>query len=95
MVEGRVRTYYMITPQESLALQEAKQKIAELVHEVLEEADDVRLHGLCPSSRRRQEKVERGMASLADWNRIQIEVHGLTALVEQLRTGEYIFATTS
>lgn len=40
VVEGRVRKYYVITPAGSLALQEAKHKIAELVHEVLEEADE-------------------------------------------------------
>ena len=39
VVDGRVRKYYVITPAGSAALQEAKQKIAELVHEVLEEED--------------------------------------------------------
>jgi DNA-binding PadR family transcriptional regulator len=43
VVEGRVRKYYLITPEGSAALQEAKQKIAELVREVLEDEDDVRL----------------------------------------------------
>lgn len=43
MVEGRVRKYYVITHEGRMALQEAKQKIAELVHEVLEEGNDVRL----------------------------------------------------
>lgn len=37
VVGGRVRKYYVITPEGSVALQEAKQKIAELVQEVLEE----------------------------------------------------------
>ena len=49
VVEGRVRKYYVITQQGSAALQEAKQKIAELVYEVLEETDDVRWSELAPS----------------------------------------------
>ncbi len=48
VVAGRVRKYYVITQQGSAALQEAKQKIAELVHEVLEEADDGRQPELAP-----------------------------------------------
>jgi PadR family transcriptional regulator, regulatory protein PadR len=59
VVEGRVRKYYVITQQGSAALQEAKQKIAELVHEVLEEADDVRLSELPPSF---DEEAEEGRA---------------------------------
>ncbi len=39
VVEGRVRKYYVITTEGRTALREAKQKIAELVHEVLEEDD--------------------------------------------------------
>lgn len=46
VVEGRVRKYYVITQQGRVALQEAKQKIAELVYETLEEAGDVRLSEL-------------------------------------------------
>lgn len=49
VVEGRVRKYYVITKLGSAALQEAKQKIAELVSEVLEEPDDVRLSELAPT----------------------------------------------
>jgi len=49
VIEGRVRKYYVITVQGRVALQEAKQKIAELVHEVLEEADDGRLPELAPT----------------------------------------------
>jgi PadR family transcriptional regulator PadR len=49
VVEGRVRKYYTITEQGRLALLEAKHKIAELVHEVLEEEDDTRLPELSPS----------------------------------------------
>jgi DNA-binding PadR family transcriptional regulator len=49
VVEGRVRKYYVITQQGRVALQEAKQKIAELVPEVLEEADDGRLPELAPT----------------------------------------------
>jgi PadR family transcriptional regulator, regulatory protein PadR len=49
VVEGRVRKYYVITQAGNIALQEAKQKIAELVHEVLEEEDDARLPELPPS----------------------------------------------
>lgn len=49
VVEGRVRKYYVSTVQGRVALQEAKQKIAELVHEVLEEADDGRLPELAPT----------------------------------------------
>ena len=37
LVEGRVRKYYVITEEGRAALLEAKQKIAELVYEVLEE----------------------------------------------------------
>ena len=37
IVDGRVRKYYVITDEGRAALQEAKQKIAELVQEVLEE----------------------------------------------------------
>jgi DNA-binding PadR family transcriptional regulator len=55
--EGRVRKYYVITHEGSAALQEAKQKIAELVHEVLEEEDDVRLPELPPSF---EEEAEEG-----------------------------------
>jgi PadR family transcriptional regulator, regulatory protein PadR len=40
VVEGRVRKYYVITQQGRAALQEAKPKIAELVHEVLEETGE-------------------------------------------------------
>jgi len=43
VVGGRVRKYYVITEQGRIALQEARQKIAELVHEVLEEEGDTRL----------------------------------------------------
>lgn len=50
VVGGRVRKYYMITAEGSAALQEAKQKIAELVHEVLEEEESVRLPELPPTS---------------------------------------------
>lgn len=39
VVEGRVRKYYAITEEGRAALSEAKQKIAELMHEVLEEDD--------------------------------------------------------
>ena len=46
VVEGRVRKYYTITDEGSAALQEAKLKIAELVHEVLEEEEEVRLSEL-------------------------------------------------
>jgi DNA-binding PadR family transcriptional regulator len=49
VVEGRVRKYYVISQQGRVALQEAKQKIAELVHEVLEEADDGQLPELAPT----------------------------------------------
>ncbi len=49
VVEGRVRKYYVITTEGRKALQEAKQKIAELVREVLEE-EGVRLPELHPSS---------------------------------------------
>lgn len=49
VVEGRVRKYYVITKAGNVALQEAKQKIAELVREVLEEENDVRLPELPPS----------------------------------------------
>ena len=40
VVEGRVRKYYAITAEGRAALLEAKQKIAELMHEVLEEDDE-------------------------------------------------------
>lgn len=50
VVEGRVRKYYAITQAGSMALQEAKPKIAELVHEVLEDVDDVRLSALPPAA---------------------------------------------
>ncbi len=40
VVDGRVRKYYTITDEGRVALSEARQKIAELVHEVLEEKDD-------------------------------------------------------
>ena len=40
VVEGRVRKYYVITEEGRVALLEAKQKITELVHEVLEEDDE-------------------------------------------------------
>ncbi len=46
VVEGRVRKYYTITDEGSAALREAKLKIAELVREVLEEEDEVRLSEL-------------------------------------------------
>ena len=46
VVDGRVRKYYTITDEGSAALQEAKLKIAELVREVLEEEDEVRLSEL-------------------------------------------------
>lgn len=49
VVEGRVRKYYVITEEGRAALLEAKQKIAELVHEVLEEEDDTSLPELPPS----------------------------------------------
>ena len=49
VVEGRVRKYYVITQQGRVALQAAKQTIAELVHEVWEEADDGRLPELAPT----------------------------------------------
>jgi hypothetical protein len=39
----------VISQQGRVALQEAKQKIAELVHEVLEEADDGQLPELAPT----------------------------------------------
>jgi DNA-binding PadR family transcriptional regulator len=42
VVEGRVRKYYVITNEGRAALQEAKQKIAELVREVLEEEGEQR-----------------------------------------------------
>jgi PadR family transcriptional regulator, regulatory protein PadR len=57
VVEGRVRKYYVITEEGSAALQEAKQKIAELVREVLEEEDDQRLPELLPFS---DEEAEEG-----------------------------------
>lgn len=50
VVEGRVRKYYVITRAGRMALQEARQQIAELVHEVLQEADDARLPELPPTS---------------------------------------------
>jgi PadR family transcriptional regulator PadR len=50
VVEGRVRKYYVITEEGRAALQEAKRKIAELVHEVLEEEDDTRLPQVSPFS---------------------------------------------
>jgi DNA-binding PadR family transcriptional regulator len=40
VVKGRVRKYYVITEEGRVALLEAKQKIAELVHEVLEEGEE-------------------------------------------------------
>ncbi len=40
VVEGRVRKYYMITEEGRAALLKAKPKIAELVHEVLDEDDE-------------------------------------------------------
>jgi PadR family transcriptional regulator, regulatory protein PadR len=43
IVEGRVRKYYTITNKGRTALREAKEKIAELVHEVLKEEDDTPL----------------------------------------------------
>ena len=46
VVEGRVRKYYEITDKGRVALLEAKQKIAELVHEVLEEENTQRLPDL-------------------------------------------------
>jgi len=46
VVEGRVRKYYEITEKGRIALLEAKQKIAELVHEVLEEKSTQRLPDL-------------------------------------------------
>jgi DNA-binding PadR family transcriptional regulator len=49
VVGGRVRKYYVITDEGSAVLREAKQKIAELVHEVLEEEDNVRLPEVPPS----------------------------------------------
>ena len=49
VIEGRIRKYDVITQQGRVALQEAKQKIAELVPEVLEEADDGRLPELAPT----------------------------------------------
>jgi DNA-binding PadR family transcriptional regulator len=57
VVEGRVRKYYVITEEGSAALQEAKQKIAELVHEVLEEVDDAQLPEGLPFS---DEEAEEG-----------------------------------
>ncbi len=50
VVEGRVRKYYVITDKGRAALLDAKQKIAELVHEVLEEVDEARLPELPPFS---------------------------------------------
>ncbi len=50
VVEGRVRKYYVITGKGRAALLDAKQKIAELVHEVLEEVDEARLPELSPFS---------------------------------------------
>jgi PadR family transcriptional regulator len=50
LVEGRVRKYYVITEEGRAALLEAKRKIAELVHEVLEEEDEARLPELPLSS---------------------------------------------
>src|SRR5260370_18297499 len=50
LVEGRVRKYYVITEGGRAALLEAKQKFAELVHEVLEEEDGPRLPELPLSS---------------------------------------------
>src|ERR1041384_7291262 len=43
IVEGRVRKYYTITNEGRTALREAKEKIAELIREVLEEEDDTPL----------------------------------------------------
>ena len=57
VVGGRVRKYYVITDEGNAALQEAKQKIAELVHEVLEEENDARLPELPLSS---DEETEAG-----------------------------------
>ena len=49
VVDGRIRKYYTITDEGRTALSEAKQKIAELVHEVLEEEDSPRLPELPPT----------------------------------------------
>jgi PadR family transcriptional regulator PadR len=57
VVEGRVRKYYVITDEGNAALLDAKQKIAELVHEVLEEEDDARLPEFPPLS---DEEAEEG-----------------------------------
>jgi PadR family transcriptional regulator PadR len=50
VVEGRVRKYYVITNEGRAALQEAKQKIAELVREVLEDEDEQRAPEAPPPS---------------------------------------------
>lgn len=47
-VEGRVRKYYAITTEGRAALQEARQKIAELVREVLEDESDQHLPEVPP-----------------------------------------------
>jgi PadR family transcriptional regulator PadR len=49
VIDGRVRKYYTITDDGRVALFEARQKIAELVREVLEEDDGIRLPALLPS----------------------------------------------
>lgn len=41
VVEGKVRRYYQLTPQGSAALAEARQKVAELTGEIMDEASDV------------------------------------------------------
>jgi PadR family transcriptional regulator, regulatory protein PadR len=50
VVEGRVRKYYTITDEGGAALHEAKEKIAELVHEVLEEEEDTPMPEVPPFS---------------------------------------------
>ncbi len=57
VVEGRVRKYYAITDEGQAALLEAKQKIAELVHEVLEEEHTERLPEVADSGEDEAEEL--------------------------------------
>ena len=56
-----------------------------MVYEVLEDADEGRLPELAPTSIQAMPDGRR--PEPGGWNRIQIEVHDLPALVEQLRSG--------
>lgn len=48
VVDGRVRKYYTLTDEGRTALREAKQKITELVQEVLEDDDEQRTSDASP-----------------------------------------------